>query len=50
MIFPVGLFCQKLFDTLWASELTSLLQFRNFHPDDNNDDGDGDGDDGGDEV
>ena len=50
MIFPVGRFCQKLFDKLWIWELATPSQFHsstsNFQRDDEGaDDSDDDGDD-----
>ena len=54
MIFPIGHFCQKLFDKLWAWELATLSQFPHFfHWDDDDvsdvvgDDEDDDDDEGG---
>ena len=50
VIFPVGRFCQKLFDKLWDGELATLSQFHrsksNSQQDDGADGADSDIDDG----
>ena len=39
MIFPVGRFCQKLFDKLWDGELATLSQFHRSKSNSQQDDG-----------